>query len=152
MTTYTNLGVSSIIQFKFENLDSLRKIFEASKIQPKLSFHVHSVDESIESIEDACITDEIFSGLFDLKSDEEIEEYVEKCWNENEVVLGYEIIVMYNVLSMDGYSYPGYQIFGEAGLSSIEDLASELKKAKSLFLELGIPEDQINLGYRMSHC
>jgi hypothetical protein len=152
MTTYTNLGVSSIIEFKFKNLEILRKVFEASKIHSDLRFYSHSVDETIDSIEDLGITDEKLSGLFNLKSDEEIGEYMETCWNEHEVPLGYVIIVMYNVLSMDGKTYIRHQIFGEAGLPNIEDLTSELKKAKSLFLELGIPEDQINLGYRMSQC
>jgi hypothetical protein len=152
MTTYTNLGISSIIEIKFKNLDILRKILDASKNHSELRMYIHSVDESIESMEDSGITDEMFSGLFNLKSDEEIEDYVEKCWDEHRINLGYEIIVMYNVLSMDGKPYIRHQIFGEAGLSNIEDLASELRKAKALFLEIGIPEDQIKLGYRMSKC
>ena len=152
MTTYTNLGISSIIQFKFKNLDIVKKIFEASKIDSNLRFYADSVDESIDSIEDLDITDEILSGLFNLKSDEEIEEYVEKCWIEREVYLGHEIIVMYNILCMDGEPYIKHQIFGEAGLPTIKNLASELKRVKDLFLKLGIPEDQINLGYRMSQC
>jgi hypothetical protein len=152
MTTYTNLGVSTILELKFENVGLFRSILDASKNHSDLRIYSRIEEDSIKSLEDMNITDDIFSVLINVKDEKEFVELMEKYQDEYILLKGEEMIIMYTILSMDGYTYPGHQIFGEAGLPNIEDLASELKKAKSLFLELGFPEDQINLGYRMSHC
>jgi hypothetical protein len=152
MTTYTNLGVSTILELKFENLGLFRSIVDASKNHSDLRIYSRVAEDSIKSLEDMNITDDIFSVLIKVKDEKEFDELMEKYEDEYVLLKGEEMIIMYSIFYMDGYTYPGHQIFGEAGLPNIEDLISGLRKAKSLFLELGIPEDQINLGYRMSQC
>ena len=148
MTIYTNLGVSTILELKFENLGLFRSIVDASKNHSDLRIYSRTEEDSIKSLEDMNITDDIFSVLLNVKDEKEFDELMD----EYILLKGEEMIIMYSIVYMDGYTYPGHQIFGEAGLPNIEDLFSGLRKAKALFLELGIPEDQINLGYRMSQC